>query len=345
MNPALPYAVAAAVLCGAGGLAAQKPESRPSGPWQQEAEAWLAKPDNEEAREEVGKAMLDAGVPALQWLSGKLRAAEKVGDGPDSQARRMQLRAVESLTTAVALGFVDRVQESGMFYAGQYNDLRLLKPYSGNLYLNLLLDTPDWFAEQRRVLLVPALRDLYPVSPGSTELADVREIAEHEELETWNLRLSLFCALAQWGDRELIDAHLVELKKRASKSDAEDRLGPTRELAQTYHLLRDHVTAARYFRELLRGAELTEVAVPPADYYNAACNMSLSGDLESALDELERCVKLMRSGTVDSSLMLERDLFELDPEIANVRKTERFAALLEAGFPDTKGKSKKDNSK
>ena len=156
----------------------------------------------------------------------------------------------------------------------------------------------------------------------------MREIAEHEDLEAWPLRLALFCALAQWGDRELIEGHLDDLKRRASDSDLEDRLEPVREIAQTYHLLRDHKTAAKYYVELLRGAEQLELRVAPADYYNAACNMSLVGDLESALAELARCVDLLQSGSLDESLMLDRDLFERDPEIANVRKTARFQELL-----------------
>lgn len=339
MNLTLPCALAVTVLLGGG--AAQKPDSQQAaGEWQRDAEAWLVQPRGDEAREQVANALLEAGPAALRWLATKLRAAEPVGAGPDRQERRARLRALESLTAAVTLGFIDRAQETEMVYAGQYDDLRLLQPYSGNLYLNLLLDTPDWFAEQRRVLLIPALRDLYPSSPGPGELSDVREIAEHEDLEAWDLRLALFCALAQWGDRELIEAHLAELRERATDSDDEDRLGPIRELAGTHHLLRDYVTASGYYRELLRSAERIEVALSPSDYYNAACNMSLTGDLESSLEELERCVKLMRSGTVDSSLMLKRELFERDPEIANVRKTARFAALMAAGFPESNDKRK-----
>lgn len=277
---------------------------------------------------------MDAGPPALRWLSGELNAVAADQDGSNRAGRRVRRQAAESLTTAVALGFIDDVKESGMVYAGQFDDLRLLQPHSGNLYLNLLLDTPDWFAEQRRVMLVPALRDLYPQRPGLRDLADIRQIAEHEELETWELRLALFCALAQWGDRELIDGHLRELERAAANSDEEDRLGTVRELAQTHHLLRDYAASAAHYRKLLRGAERIGAVLAPADYYNAACSMSLTGDLGSALDELERCVKLMRSGTVDPSLLLKRALFEGDPEIANIRKTDRFADLLKIGFPE-----------
>ena len=221
-----------------------------------------------------------------------------------------------------------------MIFAGQYDDLRVLQPYVGHLYLNLLLDTPQWFPDGRRPLLVPALRDLYPDSPGEDAVQAIREIAEEEGLEAWNLRLALFCALAQWGDRELIDARIREVEGELETGDVEDRLDATRTLAQTYYTLRDHVAAARWHRQFLRGAEESGFKLVPADYYNAACCMSLNGDLESSLNELERCVELMRSGTVDSSLMLERDLFERDPEIAGVRKTARFAALLKAAFPD-----------
>ena len=300
-------------------------------------DAWIEEPVRIETRDEAVEAVLDEGQPALAYLGKLLRSVQRV-DPQSPDARRQ--RALESLTTAVALDFIERVQKSGMFYAGQYDDLRVLQPHVGNLYLNLLLATPDWFAEQRRVLLVPALRDLYPASPGEGVLRDVRDAAENEELESWALRLGLFCALAQWGDRELIDRHLTTLRKRASELDAEDRLEIDRSLAQTHHLLRDYVSAARSYRQLLRSAEAQKIQLRPEDYYNTACNLSRNGDLEAALDELAACVALMRSGTVDPSQMLKRDLFDRDPELDNVRKTKRFGELVAAAFPAEKDKGK-----
>lgn len=315
----------------AGGAAAQPPapERAVAEAVRQSVEAWLEQPVRIETRAKAVEAILDDGRPALQFLGGLLSEVEKVAPGSPEERRR---QALESLTAALALDYIERVQKSEMFYAGQYDDLRVLQPHVGNLYLNLLVETPDWFAEQRRPLLIPALRDLYPTSPSEALLRQLRDIAEDEELESWNLRLGLFCALAQWGDRELIDRYLAELQQRASRVDAEDRLEIDRTLARTYHLLRDYEAAAREYGRLLRNAEAGEIVVRPEDYYNAACSSSLTGDLESALRELERCVALLCSGTVDSSLMLKRDLFERDPELANIRKTKRFRDLVSKAF-------------
>lgn len=339
MDPLPRRCVIAIPLLLAGTVATQPPaaERAVAEPVRSSVQAWLEQPVHIESRARAVEAILDDGRPALIWLGDLLREVEKVAPGSPAEQRR---RALESLTTAVALDFIDRVQKSGMFFAGQYDDLRVLQPHVGNLYLNLLLETPDWFAEPRRTLLIPALRDLYPTSPGEGPLRDVRDIAEDEELESWDLRLGLSCALAQWGDRELIDLHIRELRKRAALIDAEDRLEIDRTLAQTYHLLRDYEAAAREYRQLLRGAEAQKIRVRPEDYYNAACSASLIGDLESALDELAKCVALMRSETVDVSLMLKRDMFERDRELDNVRKTKRFAELVAMAFPPKQGKGK-----
>ena len=53
---------------------------------------------------------------------------------------------------------------------------------------------------------------------------------------------------------------------------------------------------------------------------------------------------MMRDG-VDSSLMLERSLFERDPEIEAVRQTPRFRAAFEKTFPDKDSPDRADKGR
>ena len=56
--------------------------------------------------------------------------------------------------------------------------------------------------------------------------------------------------------------------------------------------------------------------------------------MPGAFAELERCSARMLSGEVDESLMLERELFERDPELRAVRSTKRFQKLVERTFKE-----------
>jgi len=278
-------------------------------------------------------ALLDAGAPAMRHV------ARLVHDTPgEDRVGRERLAALESLIAAAALDAIDRARESKMVYAGQYDDLRLLQPYAGRLYLRLLLDPPAWFRDDRRVTVVPALRDIFVESPGDDVVARVRDLAEDRAIEPWDLRMALVGALAQWGDRELAVEREKALIAELETGDDEDRVATLRQLTDFEYQLRDYPQAATRYREYTELAHEVGVSLQPLDYYNGACYLSLTGELEPALDELGKCVELMASGNVDPSHMIERRLFERDPELANVRNTERFSQLFRRAFPDDRGK-------
>ena len=93
-------------------------------------------------------ALVEGGAPGLRALADALRATS-----PDDRDRRV---AVETLLSSTVLEFVGRAQNAGMRFAGQYDDLRILQPYSGRFLMGLLLDTPGWFPSDQRPALVPA---------------------------------------------------------------------------------------------------------------------------------------------------------------------------------------------
>ncbi len=329
---------AATCLLVAGAAVGQSPEGQPPVGGTPEGEsatdpvrAWLtAERPSEELRTAAAAAVLDEGAPALRRLERRL---SEVGPAAaETAAERTHRQRLESLAVAVSLGFLERAIDSEMVYAGQYEPLRALAPYSGRLFLNLLLQTPDWFPDNRRLQLVPALRDLFPESPGSVPVARMRDLAADTRTESFALRLVLGYALAQWGDPELADRRLAELESEKERGRGSDRLDALRSIADFHYNMRDYRRAARAHRAFLEESADSDFGLVPADYYNAACCLNLAGDLPAAIEMMDRCFDLQTSPHVDQSVKLARKLFENDPEIAPLRATPRFQRQLEQAF-------------
>jgi tetratricopeptide (TPR) repeat protein len=330
MNRALPFCLLAAV-----GLPAQgdPPPERPAPKAVAAAvAAALEIPQRSERVEVAVRAVLDAQPPMLAELGQRLRDAQERDAKAPPDADRGPYHALRHLVEQVALGFVKRGVDSEMFYAGQYDELRVLQPHIGEFFFGLVIDPPDWFHDDHRPWIVTALRDLQTGELDEQRLGRLRAIAEDEDFETERLRDALVYALAQWGDRELAERRLAAARRGQTAGDAEDRHAALQREASIQYLLRDYAAAAGAHQRYLRSAETAGLPITPEGYYNAACCLSLAGDQEAAFAELDRCVELMRTGRVDASLMLERKLFETDRDLAALRGTPRFAALLERAF-------------
>ena len=314
----------------------QDPASRPSTRKQDLVQVrvligkWLDREQrSEDLRTEVVEAIGDVGAPAMRHLAAVATLARTGTD-------RAKARALNSLVVHVGLHWLDRVKQSRVIYAGQYGVLKHLQPMVGEFYLGLLVNTPDWFPDTRRIEVVPAIRDLYPKSPGEAVQERIKVIASNRDIEPARLRARLQYALAQWGDRSLVKDQIHKLTEQAQSKDAETSMLALKELAEIYYQMRDYLTASRTHQEFLTKAEAEDYSLVPGDYYNAACCMSLSGNLVSALDLLERCVKLNASERIDESVKLSRKLFDNDPEVRAVRNTARFKKLVESAFPKNK---------
>ncbi len=291
--------------------------------------AWLGSDAHEAAKRSAAvEATLAGGKAAMRHLGG---IAKKVTPTTAEGTR------AEILIRDVALGYLDRESNSGMFYAGQYEALDPLQPAIGRMFLQLVIETPDWFPDNLRVSVVPALRDLFPEAPTEAQREDLREIAIDEDHEPANLRWALACALAEWGDRSLVEPRLRELEESAGKRQNGDELYFVHQLAFLHYQLREYGTAAKVWLEYLRGREAIDSVPPPLDYYNAACSLSLSGRIKDALAELERCATRQVSDEVDESQRVERKLFDHDPELRAVRPTKKFRELVKRAFPPEEG--------
>ncbi len=293
---------------------------------------WIASPTEDRERmldQTIGR-MMAARQAGLKLLAERLKAS--------SDPKRTD--ALLALIGHVGHRWLAKVEKTEMFYPGQYDDLKVLMPEIGAFYLELLLQTPEWFPYNERGKVIAPLRDLYPKGPDRVTLDRVLTMAQNE-LEPEALRVGLAQALAQWGNRKLIKVKIRALEKRSRSEDEETSILGLRELAQTYYDIRDYSVAAVTNREFISKAEAANYYLVPVHYYNAACCMCLSGDRRSALEYLRRCLVINDSPKIDSSMRLKRKLFERDPEIALVRKTKGFEAMLDRAF-GKKSKEKKN---
>lgn len=288
--------------------------------------AWLQSGmTDEELLGKTVKAVLDGGDAALRWFGGELAAA--------TDPAAAKTKGLQAVATHVCLEFVKRAVKSEMVFAGQYRPLQPLMPFVGRLFLQLLLETPDWYPDTFRAQLVPPLRDLYPQSPGQREVLGMIAMVRNVDIEPENLRVQLSLALFQWGHPEFVQPVLERWRQASGDGDAADRVEALRMLADLQYQLRQYGDSAATHRSMELMADKGGVPLWPTDYYASACVHALSGDRDKALDEFEKCVDRQTSGTVDSSLHIKQKVFERDPEIESLRGTERFQQAMRRAFP------------
>ena len=317
----------------------KKPATQPTANAKAAIEAWLTSENNRSLCEKAVIATLQERERGIELLASML---PKEGAAPEPGQEKRQ-KAIDTLLQTYLAAFLQVQLQSGMQYAGQYAAMRKLMPFSGKAYLKFLMETPDWFHEDLRIPTVAALRDLYTEAPGESPMNELRKVAKDEEFEREALREAVAYALARWGDREFADKRLTAMKKEVENAKPEDKYEAQHKLADAYYALRDYDKAAAEWREMFAQAEKSGRTVVPNDYYNAACNMSLAGDVEGSLATIEKCLKIQGGGGVDPSRRVDEKLFRLDPDLANVRKNPRFAEIVKEAF--SKGSANKDGDK
>lgn len=322
-------ATIACTLCLGGGIAAQQDPPREF----VAVERWLASDQtSREGLDDASKELLVDAPAGFVWLGAELHR----------EAGRDRRKGLEGLLSHCTLEFLRRQRASGVRFAGQFDVLRPMQPEVGEFLFGLLLDTPQWYPTSHRVRLVPALRDVQPGSPGEPLVGRVAAVAENVEIEPEPLRIALACMLWQWGHKQLAQERIDALVRLSTEGDAEDRIRVLLELADLQYELRDYRNAAATHRSVQAMAKAGRLPLKPIDYYQAACAHALIGDVDRAFDALLECAALQASPSVDSSLKLERHLFQTDPEIESLRRDARFAAIMAKAFgAEPAGKSRR----
>jgi hypothetical protein len=291
------------------------------------AERWLASDQNVMAlRDQAAAALLRDPRAGVAWLAAQLPAA-----AADPVAGRS--KGVHGLATQVVLGYLQQQRATGMTFVGQYDLLLQLQPFAGELLFELLLATPEWFPFTQRVQLVAPLRDLQLRIPAAPRLEAVVKLVENRTVEPEDLRRALAAALWQWGTRQYAQAITAELQAATAEGDAEDRVQTTLVLADYFCLLREYKQSAAAHRTAQALAKTSGVQLKPIAWYAAGCVHALLGDKERALAALDTCAVMLASPDLDSSLRVQRTLFDTDPELATLRGDARFAAIVAKAFP------------
>ena len=313
----------------------KKPTSQPGPNAKAAIEAWLASENNRQLCEKAAIATLQEREKGMELLASYL-PKEGAAVEPGQEKR---LKAIDVLLQNYLAMFLQVQRSSLMTYAGQYAPLRTLMPHAGRVYLKLVVETPDWFQEEFRVSAIAALRDLYKDSPGESPMNEMRKLAKDEEFEREQVREAVAYALAQWGDREFADKRLAAIRKDIESAKEADQFDQAHRLPDAYYSMREFDKAAAEWRDWMTKAEKPGRTIVPSDYYNAACSLSLSGDVDGAIAALEKCLKLQTGGGVDASQRVDERLFRGDPDLANVRKNPRFIEMVKDAFQ--KGGAKK----
>ncbi|MBM4062682.1 MAG: hypothetical protein FJ265_16530 [Planctomycetes bacterium] len=291
------------------------------------AEKWLeSDTSSQELLDATVRAMLVEPKTGIRWIGDRL--------GPALADRKeARHKGLVALATHVALEFLRQQSTCGIVFAGQYSTLAPLQPFVGELFFELLLDTPPWFPDTHRIRLVPALRDLQPQPPAAARIDRVVAVVEDEAIEPEPLRRALACMLWQWGSRQYVLLDLERLQRESAEGDAEDRLRVQRELAELQYQLRDYRASAATHRALQQLAAAAKLPLTPTDWYSAACVHALCGNVERGIEALQKCADAQAAPETDSSYKLERKLLENDPEIAPLRADGRYAAIFARMFP------------
>lgn len=309
------------------GAAEPKPQADPPARVREAIEGWVAGDQVDEAhlRRTVDAVLADPAV-GLPILGSELSAA-KPADSP-------RAKGLSQLATKASIAFVEREERSEMSFAGQYLPLQPLQPFVGELFLRLLLETPDWFADNHRVRLVMPLRDLLPLPPRADAMEGIIALVEDTEIEPQDLRLALACALHQWGHPRYVQPFLEERRLASTEGDAEDRIDALRDLSTILVRLRDPAAALREHLAMQAMADSGGHRLWPADWYQAACLHALTGDVEKGFGALDRLAALQLDRSTDPSLRIARRVLEKDPELELLRRDARYAAFLSRLFPE-----------
>jgi len=269
----------------------------------------------------VREILVDENV-GFPWLARQRRESE-------SDAARA--KSVDLLLTNTVIEFVRLRRQSGITFAGQYQPLRTLQPWSGELLFGLLCDTPQWFPHTHRVRLVRPLRDLFPNAPSEAHMARAAALVE-SSIEPEELRRALASMLWQWGNKQYAKERLDALRRESGEGEADDRVRILTSLAELQYELLDYRASAATYRAVQALATSSQITLKPLTLYAAACSHALASDVDRGIEALDQCATQMASPYLDASLKLERSLWENDPEIAVLRRDPRYAAIFARAF-------------
>jgi tetratricopeptide (TPR) repeat protein len=261
-------------------------------------------------------------------------AEEAVQEVPATPLEMVKKATPEELPKALRAFVEDQIGSQAVF-AGQYAALRGITGVEAQ-FIEWISRPPQGSARTPfRIASVRATRDL--VEKASEELlAKLGKIAG-AGFEAAELRAEASYALAQFGQRQLVEARLAEIEKASQSEDPAQKAGAFQALAEMRYNLREYPAAAaahESFLALVEGGKLPiEESNKPTMFYNAACSHALAGDKEKALARLQNALDAWKKGGA-----VPRRLLETDMDIQSLRGDAKFQELMAAYLPPAAGK-------
>lgn len=251
---------------------------------------------------------------------------------PTSVAQQKKLTPLQKLLAAGeadrAAALVEYIEDqvaTNAIYAGQYSALRKLEWNVQKLLQQWISKAPRQVMNKDalRRASINALRDLIEEGKASDDLRDVLKQLAEDWFEHAEVRKAAVYALAQFGDRTLVEKAIEEATKKTKAEDINSQVQGYYDLANIHYNLRQYDDAVKAYRQLIKlgGSRLSPVVL-----YNCACSLALAGKKDEAFAMLEESLKRNRPGGMGKRLL------ETDMDIQSLRKDERFAGLMKKYF-------------
>jgi len=260
------------------------------------------------------------------------------------------MAAKEAERPQALMRFIEDQIATNAIYAGQYSALLKLDWDVQKLLQKWVSETPKGAADGTalRNASINALRDLVE-GKASDDLRDVLKQLANDWFESARIKNSAAFALAQFGDRSLVDGAIKKATDLTKDEDAGNQANGWHTLADIYYNLRQYDDAVHSYQQFIKLASSGGVRLTPTVFYNCGCSLALAGKTEAAFAYVERALEAGKK----SGSQLNKRLIETDMDIASLRKDPRFAVLVAKylgskkakGTPDSRPTSRPDESK
>jgi hypothetical protein len=250
-------------------------------------------------------------------------------EAASSPLEALKKATAEELPKALRAFVEDQISSNAIF-AGQYAALKEV-PGCEALILEWISRPPTGTSRTPyRTACVRATRDI--VEKASEELLGKLSKIAAASYESGELRQECAYALAQFGQRQLIDARLSEIEKATQSEDVMMRGPALQALAEIRYNLREFPAAAAAHEGFLALVESKKLPIDeqaqPTLFYNAACSHALAGDKEKALARVGNALEAWKKQGA-----IPRRLIETDMDLRSLRDDPKFKELLAAYLP------------
>jgi len=252
---------------------------------------------------------------------------------PTGAAHKKKVTPLEKLMAAgevdrseALIEFIEDQIATGAVYAGQYLALRKLDWDVQKLLQTWISKAPRKVRNKDalRGACINALRDVVDEGKASDDLRDVLKQLAEDWFELAAVRRAAAYALAQFGDRSVVEKSIKEATKKAKAEGAPDQAQGWSELANIYYNLRQYDDTIKAYQQLIALGD--RIRLSPGVFYNCGCSLALGGKKDEAFLMIEKALKLDTAGNLGERML------KTDMDIDSLRKDDRFAALMKKFF-------------